>query len=358
MLGQFSPVYAVVNCLWCVVFVEYWKFQETDFAIRWEVRGVSAVQIPRREFKHDKEIKDPVTGETIKVFPATTRLMRQLLQIPFALIAALVLGSLIAICFAIEIFICEVYSGPFKSILVSRHGLPWTTMILTFIQVYLPTAILTAFVPILTTTLTGFATRLTEFENYETTDTYEAAMTQKVFVLNFITSYLPIFLTAFVYVPFGTFIVPWLDVFGLTVKAFAEKEKQLETPAVYEFQINPHRLRNQMIYFAVTAQIVNLAMEVIVPYVKRKGFAKVKEIKSHGAAKKGGAGAGALMDDIPEEADFLKRVRGEAELDKYDVTTDLREMVVQVRCFVHCLLVYRLTCSSLAICPCFPSSGL
>ncbi len=68
--------------------------------------------------EYEKEAKDPVTGETMKVFPARKRLLRQLLQVPFALSAALALGSLIAICFGIEIFISEVYGGPFKSVLV------------------------------------------------------------------------------------------------------------------------------------------------------------------------------------------------------------------------------------------------
>ncbi|KAL9034135.1 MAG: hypothetical protein Q9214_007182 [Letrouitia sp. 1 TL-2023] len=52
-------------------------------------------------------------------------------------------------------------------------------------------------------------------------------------------------------------------------------------------------------------------------------------MKSDRAAKKGGASARITVDDSPEEAEFLKRVRKEAELDVYDVSTDLREMVVQ-----------------------------
>lgn len=151
-------------------------------------------------------------------------------------------------------------------------------------------------------------------------------MIQKLFILNFITSYLPIFLTAFVYVPFGTLIVPYLDIFSLTARPFAEHEKQLSNP---EFTINPARLRKQMIYFTVTAQIINLAVETIVPYVKRQGFRKYQEIKSERAASQGGAAPGASINDAPEEAEFLKRVRSEAELSVYDVTTDLREMVVQ-----------------------------
>jgi len=151
-------------------------------------------------------------------------------------------------------------------------------------------------------------------------------MIQKIFVLNFITSYLPIFLTAFVYVPFAQIIVPHLDVFQLAVKPFAENEKQMTAPKA-GFQINPDRLKKQVIYFTVTAQIVNFALEVVVPYVKRKAFRKVKEVQADRAAKRGGAAV--TEDDHPEESAFLVRVRNEAELDNYDVTADFREMVVQ-----------------------------
>lgn len=118
LLGHFSPIYAVVNCLWCVTFVEYWKHQEVDLAVRWGVKGVSAVQEKRRDFKHEKEVKDPITGETVQIFPATSRLSRQLLQLPFAIFASLALGTIIATCFGIEIFLSEVYNGPFANYLV------------------------------------------------------------------------------------------------------------------------------------------------------------------------------------------------------------------------------------------------
>ena len=187
---------------------------------------------------------------------------------------------------------------------------------------------LTTLAPTLTSLLTTVATRLNDYENHETHEAYEQAMTAKIFILNFVTSYLPIFLTAFVYVPFGSIVVPYLDVFSLTVKPFAEDSKQMEMPKS-GFEINPARLRKQVIYFTVTAQIVNFAMETVVPYLKRRGFAKVQAMKSERAAKKGGAAPGASVNDHAEEADFLKRARNEAELDVYDVTTDLREMVVQ-----------------------------
>ena len=60
----------------------------------------------------------PITGEKVGYFSATKRLQRQLLQVPFALIAAALLGCLIAVCFGIEVFVSEVYDGPLKSVLV------------------------------------------------------------------------------------------------------------------------------------------------------------------------------------------------------------------------------------------------
>ncbi|RAL60302.1 hypothetical protein DID88_000078 [Monilinia fructigena] len=245
LFGQYSPIYAVVNGLWSIVYTEYWKKQETDLAVQWGVRGVSKIQHKRPDFKHEREIKDPVTGEQIKFYSPVKRLSRQLLQVPFALCATVILGSLIATCFAIEIFISEVYNGPFKAYLT-----------------FLPTIILTVFMPTLTALLTGFASKLTDLENYETVDSHDAAMVQKIFVLNFITSYMPIFLTAFVYVPFAQVIVPHLDIFQMAVRPFAENDEQMTVPKA-GFQINPDRLKSQVIYFTVTAQIVNLPSKLL-----------------------------------------------------------------------------------------------
>lgn len=119
LLGGYSIIYTVVNSLWCIVFVEYWKRKEVDLSCRWQTKGVSAVQTKSRQFKPEKEVRDEITGEMRGVFSATKRMQRQLLQIPFAILAAIALGAIIATCFAIEIFISELYNGPLKSYLVS-----------------------------------------------------------------------------------------------------------------------------------------------------------------------------------------------------------------------------------------------
>lgn len=306
-LGSFSPIYAVAASLWSIVFVEWWKHQERDLAIRWGVRGVSNIESKRNDFVATKEIEDPATGEKQRIFPWSERFKRQLLQLPFALAAATVLGSLICLCFTIEIFIGEVYDGPGKSILT-----------------FTPTVILTTCLPLLTGAMSGVAKRLNDYENYETESQYERSHTMKLFVLDFITSYLGIMLTAFVYVPFGSVLVPYLSVF---TKMFADENVKFKTKSTDHFTINPDRLRKQVIYFAVTASIINFAMEVVVPYLKRQGLLRFKEM----TAKRNDSGLqpSASAEDHPEEKELLDRVRSEAELPAYDVYTDLREMIIQ-----------------------------
>lgn len=72
----------------------------------------------RAQYTWDKEIVDPVTGERKKYFPAWKQVARQLLQIPFGFVAFFALGALITLVFAVEIFISELYNGPFKFYLV------------------------------------------------------------------------------------------------------------------------------------------------------------------------------------------------------------------------------------------------
>ena len=117
----------------------------------------------------------------------------------------------------------------------------------------------------------------------------------------------------------------------MTIEPFTEDSKQAAVPQPgTHFKINPHRLRTQMVYFVVTAQIINQATELVLPYLKQRGMAKYKDYKSKRAAKNGDPlHADPSADDPEEEKEFLHRVRREAELDVYNVQDDLREMIVQ-----------------------------
>lgn len=299
LLGQFSYLYALLCGLWSVVFFEYWKKQEVDLAVQWGVRGVSNIQRSRPEFEWEYEAEDPITGEPVKVYPPMKRVKTQLLQIPFALACVIALGALIVTCNSLEVFINEVYSGPGKQYLG-----------------FLPTIFLVIGTPTISSVLMGAAEKLNAMENYATVDAHDAALIQKQFVLNFMTSYMALFFTAFVYIPFGHILHPFLNFWRATAQTLTFSEKELPTR---EFQINPARISNQMFYFTVTAQIVNFATEVVVPYIKQQAFQKAKQLKS----------GSKVQDDHEEEAEFLERVRKECTLEEYDVSGDYREMVMQ-----------------------------
>jgi hypothetical protein len=123
--------------------------------------------------------------------------------------------------------------------------------------------------------------------------------------------------TAFIYIPFGNILQPFLNFWSKTAQTITMSEVPLAT---HQFQANPQRIANQMYYTTVTAQIINTLTEVVVPYVKHKATVKAKELSSNNTIKN---------NDQPEEAEFLKRVRNQTGLEVYDVTADYREMVMQ-----------------------------
>lgn len=196
-------------------------------------------------------------------------------------------------------------------------------------QVYVPTGLLATLEPTLTAILTRVARKLTDYENYQTADSYEAAMVQKVFVFNLITAYLPVFLTAFVYIPFGHLITPYLDILRLSLQLFSDNSRKL-TKLEMPFHTDPARLRREVIHFGVTAQIVDQLKEVVVPYLKHEWFRWMKHVRDEHSTTQGTGKSGLCVNDPPEEASFLARVRNEADLDDYDVNVDLREMCMQV----------------------------
>lgn len=85
------------------------------------MRNISSTKVTRSEFKWETQTVDEVTGQTQLHFPRWKQGLRQLLQIPFVILAALALGFIIAGVFALEVLIAEVYTGSYKSIVVSIY---------------------------------------------------------------------------------------------------------------------------------------------------------------------------------------------------------------------------------------------
>ncbi|CCG83001.1 Putative uncharacterized protein [Taphrina deformans PYCC 5710] len=197
--------------------------------------GISIWATRRAAFVGSKTSKDPVTGQAVPVFNPMSRLSREVLTIPFGILAGAILAVVLTAIFSVEVFIGEVYDGPLKSILTFTPTILFSVLVGPFSNLYMKAA-----------------HKLTIYENHETDAKFNAAITRKSFLLNFMTSYTALFLTLYVYLPFGHAVVPKLDVFGLTSSyaAYGVKAKP--------FVLDSSRIRNQLFYFAVTAQVVNL----------------------------------------------------------------------------------------------------
>ncbi|KAJ5537639.1 hypothetical protein N7494_007118 [Penicillium frequentans] len=308
-LGPYSIVYGSALCIWCVVFVEYWKIREHDLAVRWNVKGVGVLKVNRAQYQWEKEVRDPVSGQVMKVFPGWKQFSRQLLLIPFASMAAIALGSLIVVTFASEVFISEVYNGKLKGYLE-----------------FVPTILFSLSLPAITSFLTSLATRLTKYENYRTQDLYDLAQTQKSFIMNFITSFLPTILTAYIYVPFGKQIVPHLDLLRRSGLNF-------DMASHAEFEVDTSRFQQEVIYLSMTAQVLGFGEEIVIPYVKHVLWQKWRDYRDrqHGLTRQRSFSTATdlLLIDPPDEGKFLKRVRSEADADEYKVEDDILEMCVQ-----------------------------
>lgn len=91
-------------------------------AVRWGVRGFTQLVEQRRAaYVTEGEKIDPITGERRGWFPLWKRVLRGTLQIPFGFAAGMILAAVLTLIFAVEVFMAEVYNGPFKQFLVQTH---------------------------------------------------------------------------------------------------------------------------------------------------------------------------------------------------------------------------------------------
>ncbi|PVH77554.1 DUF590-domain-containing protein [Cadophora sp. DSE1049] len=306
-LPGYSLPYAILTSLWCTTFLEYWRLKEVDLSLRWSVKGVGGLKVNRVQFIPDKEVLNVITGESEQHFSRWKHTLRLLLQIPFAFVAVAGLGTLISFVFVIELFISEVYEGPLK-----------------FYLEYFPTVLLAISLPFISSAFETLAATLTEYENHRTEDRHEMALTQKIFVLSSITKYLPILLTAFVYVPCGDVLVGHVESIlrnlGIAVSGSMSLEK---------FSVDSSRLRHEVVALVVTEQVLGFGEELILPVLKRKATKWYHNIQARQSSSSFRATTLDTPDRSSTEANFPIEARNEAELEKYNVQDDIQEMVIQ-----------------------------
>jgi len=236
---------------------------------------------------------------------------------------------------------------------------------LKFLKAFSPTILFAALVPQLLLFYQALAVRFTSWENHFHQSSYNTSLTLKTFALSAIVAYMPLGLSAFVYVPFGEGVMrcvqhglsAWKLNYGVlsllndkTVatdefKAAATRSVLNGSASIWDVDTNsarqklkPARLQDQMFAYTVTNQIVDTFNEIGLPFVMRfaiklwngKTWHKSDLIEKE--PTKASVDEKQNKEDCAEqqqEEGYLEKIREEVGLPEYDLFGDYSEMVIQ-----------------------------
>ncbi|KAI8987519.1 calcium-activated chloride channel-domain-containing protein [Mycotypha africana] len=289
--------FSVFMLLWSVAFYELWDRKENEYAIRWGVRNVSKHEKRRIDFVGEKLVKDDVTGEEVPYVPGWKLVLRRLSSLPVVFFGALFLTGLTAAVVCFQLFIKEYYNGPMKQILG-----------------FTPLIGFSLIIPIVTKLYAKLVKVLCDFEMHKTHRSWEHSYTQKVFVANFLAAYLALFITGWIYIPFGAKVTPYLTAWNI--------KHDHNT-------IDFTRLRTQLIYLVATAQVVNFVTEMVVPWILAKATGKAKNVTDKITRRKSFDEKLGVTEKDDEEHEFIERVKQEVALKDYDIFLEYVEIVIQ-----------------------------
>lgn len=298
-LGNFSLIYAIINlfigltCYLCIYASE--KKLKND----WNLNNISKTETIRLE-------EDDL-------IPKWKILLRQVCFIPITLSSATALFTTQFICFLIEIFLTEIYQGPFKSILA-----------------LVPTILVIVLVPVVTIIYGVVAKKYLAFEKNPTQESENKSLIVKMFLFNCLAAYAPLLITSFIYLPIGYCLDPYLQ----TIKAILSKATSAynyipNIPTLEsEYKVNSMRMSSQIFYFMVINQVVGTFVEFAVPIILSKvlSIGKIASILGTPASSK-------KLDfkklDNEEEHEFLELVRLQFSKPEVNIDDDYRQNVLQ-----------------------------
>ncbi|KAK7028171.1 hypothetical protein VNI00_014986 [Paramarasmius palmivorus] len=272
----YNPIYSTLLVLWCIVFTEYWRIKERLILTRF-----------------GSYISTNTTNTKKTTTPWYTHYLKSLSTIPILALCSTLLITLLTALFILEAFVSHLYTGPLPQLFS-----------------LLPTLLFVLLVPRLVALFGLAVERLTLWEGHiKGSDAYERSVLRKQFVFTALVAYGGLALSAFVYVPFGSdvvgFVQIWIGGFGLD--AFQ---------ASSEMKLDEGRLRNQMFAYTVTNQIVNAFQEVGLPFVLRRVEAfRAKKTPSPSPS--------------PQTSSLVKTTLTQLTLPPYTPASDQLEMLTQ-----------------------------
>ncbi|KAI8810560.1 calcium-activated chloride channel-domain-containing protein [Cladochytrium replicatum] len=305
-LKPYSRIFTLVLLVYTALFQVLWKMRAAGLARQWASIAVSSADRPRPAHRPrpSRRRGTPLSPEA-QAWRRTVTLLT--ISIP-AVIALLFVAALMITAFlALELVVVEFYRGPLKPVVD-----------------LLPTVLYCLALPYMTTYYTRLSHTLTRIENHSSESSHTTSLTRKVFAFTALVCFLALGIVAFVIVPFEPVIEAWL----------VRKGWVPETGGAGTLGFNA--LRDRLFYYVATGQVVNFALEVLVP-LGAGWMSKKKREEDNGKG----------ISESEDDRVVLKQAKKELQLPQYDVYDDYAEMVTQfgfITLFSVCWPLAPLTC--------------
>ncbi|XYA00473.1 hypothetical protein QA089_003012 [Meyerozyma guilliermondii] len=301
----FSLSYTCINLLWGTFFISLWKRRENFITNKWGVVNCHLVEEHKEELARLNKNYEEKSSYKHKGNGEAFLYLKELGFIPIALGFTIVLVSYQLLCFVLEIFLTEIYDGPGVSLLA-----------------LLPTILISVFVPILTIIYNFVTDKVLIFESHPTSYSKNNSVLIKSYVLTFLTSYMPLLITSFIYLPFAHLVEPHLGDIKYNIATRLNENRfyykyMTAVKRQEDFKINQNRLNAQFFFFVVTSQVIQLVMKYVLPIVLPKIKALISKKEPFNPQ------------DDEEEHKWLENARKISTLPAYNVNDDFRGIAVQ-----------------------------
>jgi len=230
-LGDFSVLYGLFIVVWSVVFLAAWEKKQEDLSRKWKTKHCSKSDWTSQGYRKEKDAMPRALTKMFDTNLPVTRWFRRTLTAFPILFSALLLMVLNFVVFSVETWATEY---------TSVSGL-WKTLV-----TLSPTVVYNLAVGPISKVLTKMAKRLNDYENYPSEAARNQQLNNKLFLLQAITGFSYTLFVIYLYIP------------------LAGRISMLGKPA------SEGRLRDYVIWYMVTAQLINFAQETLVPVLMRR----------------------------------------------------------------------------------------
>ena len=242
---EFNYLYTILLLVWTLYFTATWVYAKKPYY--------------KSKFSTVKELSfETAATRRYKATHAPPKMglcLKKISFIPITCLFAAIIVVFQVFCFGLDIFLNQLSLGPFGFILST-----------------LPALLLAVFTPVITILYDRYF--VAKYLSFEDGPLPRQSRTEKLFILRFLTSYLPLLITLFLYMPFGYKIsLKWKTGMG---KIFGILSAPLR---VNPQLIDTNRYEQQIFYFTVNAQLLSLFLENFLPLLL-DGISKWQEKKN------------------------------------------------------------------------------